>query len=123
MSMTMTLKPRVSEKAYGQSLASNVYVFQVPSNANKMTVAEAVAAQFNVTVTKVNVAVAKGKAKTTYRKRGGRTSGSRPDVKKAYVTIKAGDHIAIFANEEDNKADKKPAAKRSTKLTSGKEKK
>lgn len=109
MSMTMTLKPRVSEKAYGQSVASNVYVFQVPSDANKMTVADAVTAQFSVTVTKVNIMVAKGKAKTTYRKRGGRTSGSRPDVKKAYVTLKSGDSIAIFASEEDTKTDKAPA--------------
>ena len=107
MSKTMTLKPRVSEKAYGQSVASNVYVFQVPSDANKMTVAEAVTAQIGVTVTKVNVAAAKGKLKTTYRKRGGRTSGSRPDVKKAYVTLKSGDSIPIFASEEDKKADKK----------------
>lgn len=115
MSNTMTLKPRVSEKAYGQSLSSNVYVFQVPTEANKMTVAQAVETQFNVTVTSVNIIVAKGKVKTTYRKRGGRTSGSRSDIKKAYVTVKGGDHIAIFANEEDNKADSKPAAKKEKK--------
>lgn len=100
----MTLKPKVSEKAYGQSVSSNVYVFQVPSNANKKTVADAVRDQFKVSVTKVNIVVAKGKVKTTYRKRGGRTSGSKPDIKKAYVTLKTGDHIAIFANEEDDKA-------------------
>lgn len=108
MSKTMTLRPRISEKAYGQSVASNVYAFQVPSDANKMTVAEAVEAQFSVTVTKVNISVAKGKVKTTYRKRGGRTSGSRPDMKKAYVTLKDGDSIAIFASEADEKTEKAP---------------
>jgi large subunit ribosomal protein L23 len=119
MSKSMTLKPRVSEKAYGLSLNSNVYVLQVPSDANKMTVAEAVSAQFGVTVTNVNIAVAKGKLKTTYRKRGGRTSGSRSDVKKAYVTLKSGDSIAVFASEEDQKtekpAEKSKKAPRSTK--------
>lgn len=121
MSLTMTLKPRISEKAYALSQTGNVYVFQVPTDANKMMIAEAVSAQFNVTVTNVNIVVAKGKVKTTYRKRGGRSVGTRSDVKKAYVTLKAGDHIAIFANDEDEKAEAK--SKGSTKATAGKDKK
>ncbi len=104
----MTLKPRISEKAYAMSVASNVYVFQVPIDANKVTVAEAVAKQFDVTVTGVNIVVAKGKVKTTYKKRGGRSTGTRVDVKKAYVTLKDGDSIAIFATEDDKKASDAP---------------
>lgn len=110
MSKSMILKPRVSEKAYGQSLTGNVYVFQVPTDANKLTVAKAVQEQFEVTVEAVNIMKVKGKVKRTVRKRGRQTTGTRPDIKKAYVTVKEGDHIAIFANEEDNKAaDAKPA--------------
>lgn len=110
MSNLMPLKPRISEKAYGLSQSNNVYVFQVPGTANKLTVADAVSTQFGVTVTNVNITVVKGKVKTTYRKRGGRTTGSRADMKKAYVTLKDGQTIPIFATEDDKKAADKPDA-------------
>ncbi|TXG78167.1 50S ribosomal protein L23 [Patescibacteria group bacterium] len=110
MTKTMILKPRISEKAYAQSQKSNVYVFQVPADANKLTVADAIATQFGVTVEAVNIANIKGKVKTSYRKRGGRTQGARADVKKAYVTIKQGDTIPVFATEEDEQP-KKAATK------------
>ncbi len=113
MSLIMTLKPRLSEKAYNQSQNANIYVFQVPGDANKHTVAEAVTAQFGVSVLAVNIAVAKGKVKQSYKKRGGKTSGSRNDIKKAYVTVKQGDAIPIFAAEEDQKTSR--SAKKGTK--------
>lgn len=103
MSLSMTLKPRISEKAYALSQTQNVYVIQVPSDANKLTVAAAVSSQFGVTVTEVNIQNAKGKTKRTVRKGGRQSYGKRPDIKKAYVTLKAGDTIAIFATEEDEK--------------------
>lgn len=107
----MTLRPRVSEKAYGVSQLRNTFVFEVPGTANKVTIAQAVAAQFKVTVTDVNVVNVKGKAKRTVRKNGRATAGRDVDVKKAYVTLKDGDSIAIFATEDDqaDKASKKEA--------------
>lgn len=111
MDKTMTIKPRISEKAYAKSQADNVYVFVVPQDANKLTVAAAIEAQFAVTVTAVNIANVKGKPKTSYGKRGKRNAGSRVDIKKAYVTVKQGDSIPVFATEEDDKKAKKPAAK------------
>lgn len=112
MSKSMILKPRVSEKAYAHSQTDNVYVFQVPTDANKLTVAKAVEDQFDVTVLGVNIMKVKGKVKRTVRRRGRQSTGTRPDIKKAYVKVKDGDHIAIFANEEDNKAaEAKPAKK------------
>jgi large subunit ribosomal protein L23 len=110
-SKTMTLRPRVSEKAYGMSQLHNTYVFVVPGDANRLTVAQAVAAQFNVTVEDVNILNVKGKVKRTVRKGGRATTGRDNDIKKAYVTLKQGDTIAIFASEEDKKADDKKAAK------------
>ena len=101
---TMTLKPRISEKAYALSQSANVYVFQVPAEANKLTVADAVTAQFGVSVNTVNIAVSKGKLKRTVRKGGRQSFGKRSDTKKAYVTLKDGDSIAVFPNEEDQKA-------------------
>ncbi|HSX24272.1 MAG TPA: 50S ribosomal protein L23 [Candidatus Saccharimonadales bacterium] len=101
----MTLKPRVSEKSYGLAQNRNVYVFQVPTGASKLLVAKAVESQFAVSVLDVNIANVKGKLMRTVRKGGRQTFGKRPDVKKAYVTLKAGDSIAVFASEEDEKAD------------------
>jgi ribosomal protein L23 len=75
MSKTMILRPRVSEKAYGLSQLRNTYVFVVPGSANKLMIAAAVAAQFNVTVEDVNVANVKGKVKRTVRKGGRATTG------------------------------------------------
>ena len=110
MSKTMSLIPRVSEKSYGLSQVRNTYVFEVPKSANKLTVAQAVAAQFNVTVTEVNISNLTGKAKRTIRKGGRAIAGRDVDVKKAYVTLKDGDSIAIFASEEEQ-AETKPAKK------------
>lgn len=101
MSKSMILKPRVSEKSYALS-QNQVYVFEVPTNANKLTVKQAVADQFGVTVLDVNVANVKGKLKRTFRKRGRASVGYRPDTRKAYVTIKAGETIPVFAAVEDD---------------------
>jgi large subunit ribosomal protein L23 len=105
----MVLKPRVSEKAYALSQGdTNVYVFQVPKGASKAAIASAVSTQFEVTVQTVNTAISKGKSKRTVRKGGRRAvAGRTVAFKKAYVTLKDGDTIAIFKAEED----KKPAAK------------
>lgn len=105
----MVLRPRISEKAYGLSQKRNVYVFEVPAETNRFAVASAVAAQFKVVVTNVNMANSKGKTKRTIKRGGRQTFGNRPGVKKAYVTLKAGDSIPIFANEEDEKKDAKQA--------------
>ena len=109
--LTMALKPRMSEKAYAQSMADNVYVFVVPITANKLTVADAVTSQFGVTVTNVRIVVQKGKAVAARRRRARSGVGYRADMKKAYVTVKAGDHIAIFDAPEDTKKDSKTEKK------------
>lgn len=114
MSKTMLLKPRVSEKAYGQSQTKNVYVFEVPVDAFKLEIVEAVKAQFDVTVLAVNLMNVKGKVKRTVRRGGRATTGKRADFKKAYVTLKAGDSIPIFAAEDDKQEDK-PVAKKGKK--------
>ncbi len=111
MSMILTLKPRVSEKSYALSQAHNVYVFQVPSEANKLTVGAAVASQFKVTVTDVNITNIKGKPKSTVRKGRRGANGKRSDMKKAFVTLKEGDTIPIFAAQEQPAAETKVAKK------------
>ncbi|CAN5687700.1 50S ribosomal protein L23 [soil metagenome] len=110
----LTLLPRVSEKAYGLSKDRNVYVFDVDTSANKQAIAEAVESQFSVTVESVNVSVAKGKRKRNVRRSGRATFGTRKNVKRAYVTIKAGDHIPVFA-AIDEASDAKTAPKKEKK--------
>ena len=106
MSKTMLLKPRVSEKAYGQSQSKNVYVFEVPVDAGKLEIATAVTAQFDVHVLHVNLLNVKGKAKRTVRRGGRPTVGQRSDFKKAYVTIKTGDSIPLFVEDDTAKSAK-----------------
>ena len=110
MEAQIILKPRISEKAYAMSQTAGVYVFEVPTDANKLTVAAAVAKQYGVTVTAVNIVNNDGKTKRTYRKRQGWVTGKKADLKKAYVTLKAGDSIAIFPSEDDKQevTDKQP---------------
>lgn len=104
MDKSTVLRPHLSEKAYGQSQALNVYVFKVPADASKQMVASAIKAQFEVTVKKVAISNLKGKQKRTIRRRGRVSTGKRVDVKKAYVTLKEGDSIPVFAAVEEAQA-------------------
>ena len=115
MSKSLTLKPRVSEKTYGLSEERNTYVFEVPSGSSKQLIAKAVAEQYEVGVTGVRIAATPGKTQRTYR-RGGRVvnRGQRSGLRKAYVTLKEGDKLPIFAAVEDDN-DGKPEAKKEKK--------
>ena len=95
------LIPRVSEKAYAQA-QNGTYVFTVPATANKQQVAEAVAAQYSVSVKDVRLVVVKGKMVRAYRgKRQNPGKAARKDTKKAYVNLSDGS-IDLF-NEKETK--------------------
>lgn len=131
MSKTMFISPVVSEKVYAQSNSLNRFAFIVPGDANKHEVARAVALQYGVEVTNVAIINRGGKSVRTYRNKRF-TSGNRSDSKKAYVTLKSGQSLPIFAAVEeaaepkktDKKADKKTekAQKKEIKKTSKKAK-
>jgi large subunit ribosomal protein L23 len=110
MNKLVILKPRLSEKAYGQSEALDTYVFEVLPGVNSLSVADAVAKQYGVTVEKVRVTAAPAKTKRSYR-RGGRVvhRSQKSSFRKAYVTLKKGDKLPIFAAAEEDA--KTPAAK------------
>lgn len=103
MSIAIPLVPRMSEKAYQESLSHNTYTFVVPMSANETTIAYAVQTQFKVTVEDVRTAVIKGKSKKSYRKGSRPVVGKRADYKKAYVRVKSGDKISIFEEEKTTK--------------------
>jgi large subunit ribosomal protein L23 len=86
---TIIRSPVVTEKA--TLLAErNQVVFRVAIDSTKPEIKQAVEGLFGVTVTGVNTLVAKGKTK---RFRG--RPGVRSDVKKAYVTLAAGQSIDL----------------------------
>ncbi|HMS90276.1 MAG TPA: 50S ribosomal protein L23 [Acidimicrobiales bacterium] len=86
------ISPVVSEKSY-QLIESNVYTCLVPPDAAKPEIRSAVEEIFGVKVAKVNTLNRKGKS-TRNRKTG--KLGSRPDRKRAIVTLAEGDSIDLF---------------------------
>ncbi len=86
-------RPLVTEKS--TILRDNelpIYTFEVSRDANKIQILRAVEAQFGVRVAEVRTASMHGKAR-----RQGRFVGRRPDWKKAYVRLKAGEKpIELF---------------------------
>ena len=104
MYTSIALKPRLSEKAYRLSQMTNTFIFDIPAGVNKHSVARAVAAQFDVVVTAVNITNIDGKAKRTVTKRGKAAAGRQNDVRKAYVTLAAGSSLPFFAAEEAEEA-------------------
>ncbi len=102
---TTILKPIVTEKSV--NLASRqVYTFVVPTDSNKIEIARALKEYFKVDAVGVRTTITKGKAK-----RFKSVKGRRVDIKKAYVTLKKGQKIAIFEAEPEVKEDKKSAKK------------
>jgi large subunit ribosomal protein L23 len=105
------LKPRLSEKAYATSQATNTFAIDVPRELNKHEIAAAIEKQFEVSVKDVRTINRKGKTKrvmNTTGKRYANNHGSQSDIKKAYVTLSAGSHLPFFEAEE---AEAKEAAK------------
>lgn len=84
--------PVVSEKSYGL-IEQNVYTFLVHPSATKPEIHDAVERIFGVRVVKVNTLNRRGKRQRT---RGSNRFGSRPDTKRAIVTVSPGDRIELF---------------------------
>jgi large subunit ribosomal protein L23 len=115
MSKILYLKPRMSEKTYALSQSQNTFVFDVPITANKLEVAAAVIAQYEVGVEDVRIVLVKGKLKASVRKRSRSVMGKRSDVKKAYVRLKEGDSIPVFAAIEEAEAAEQKAEEKAAK--------
>ncbi len=90
MSYRLLRSPRVSEKA--AILASkNIYVFNVPLDAEKIEIAKAVKDLYGVSVIAVRTLRGIGKYYTR-----GRVRGQRNNWKKAYVEVKSGQKIDLY---------------------------
>ncbi|MCP1660022.1 50S ribosomal protein L23 [Neisseria perflava] len=86
------LAPIVSEKSNVLAEQRNQMTFKVLGNATKPEIKAAVELLFGVQVASVTTVTIKGKTK-----RFGRTLGRRSDVKKAYVSLIAGQELDLDA--------------------------
>ena len=75
------LKPVITEKSV-DNMANSKYTFKVAKNSNKVEIAKAAEALFDVEVVKVNTMNCMG-----HTRRVGRFVGKKADYKKAIVTI------------------------------------
>jgi large subunit ribosomal protein L23 len=85
-------RPLVTEKGVAKKDDERTLCFEVAQDANKTQVKSAVEKLFKVKVEEVRTANFEGKMR-----RRGRFVGYRPDWKKAYVRLKAGEKVPDFA--------------------------
>jgi large subunit ribosomal protein L23 len=85
-------RPLVTEKGVTKKDNDRTLCFEVAADANKTQVKAAVEKLFKVKVAEVRTANMEGKLR-----RRGRFAGYRPDWKKAYVKLKAGEKVPEFA--------------------------
>jgi large subunit ribosomal protein L23 len=88
------LRPIVTEKTADAKESTNTVCFQVARHANKIEVRQAVERLFNVKVVEVRVVNILGKTR-----RFGRFTGVRPDWRKAYVRLAAGEKTTEFFDQ------------------------
>jgi large subunit ribosomal protein L23 len=83
----------ITEKGMGVKETEGTLVFEVAEAATKTEVKQAVEALFKVKVNSVRTANFAGK-----ERRRGKFTGFRPDWKKAYVRLKAGEKMPDYVN-------------------------
>jgi large subunit ribosomal protein L23 len=90
---TVIRRALITEKGLGVKETEGTLVFEVAENATKTEVKQAVEALFKVKVNSVRTANFCGK-----ERRRGKFSGYRPDWKKAYVRLRAGEKMPDYVN-------------------------
>ncbi|HZQ90631.1 MAG TPA: 50S ribosomal protein L23 [Terriglobales bacterium] len=86
------LQPVITEKGLGVKETEATLVFRVAAKASKTEIKQAVQTVFKVKVDSVRTANFQGK-----ERRRGKFAGYRPDWKKAYVKLKAGEKMPEYA--------------------------
>ena len=90
---TIIRRPLITEKGLGVKETEGTLVFDVAPDASKTEVKQAVEALFKVKVAAVRTANVLGK-----ERRRGKFAGFRPDWKKAYVRLKAGEKMPEYVS-------------------------
>ena len=89
------ISPLITEKMTNITADNGKYGFLVNPKANKIQIAKAIEAKFNVHVIDVRTLNYSGKVKTQFRK-SGRFTGKTAKFKKAIITLKEGEKIELF---------------------------
>jgi large subunit ribosomal protein L23 len=89
---SVLIRPLITEKSM-TDVAKGKYSFVVAKSATKSAIKYAIKTQFSVTVTSIATSVIKGK---TQRVSIRRQEVAKPEWKKATVTLKKGEKIALF---------------------------
>ncbi len=89
------ISPLITEKMTNITADSGKYGFLVNPKANKIQIAKAIEAKFNVHVADIKTINYQGKTKTQFRK-SGRFTGKTAKFKKAIITLKEGEKIELF---------------------------
>ena len=85
------IRPIVTEKGTKLTAEGNQYAFEVAVDANRTEIKKAIETLFKVEVRKVRTLIVRGKTKMFRQHR-----GKRPNWKKAYVSLDAGQKIELF---------------------------
>ena len=89
------VRPLITEKMNDLTEGQAKYGFVVNVNANKIEIAKALKAKFDVDVESINTIKMKGKTKSQFTRKG-RFEGKTATFKKAIVTLKEGQTIDLF---------------------------
>ncbi len=92
-SFNVIRRPILTEKATVAREATNTYTFRVESSATKVQIRQAIESIFNVQVKSVRTVSVPSRPK-----RQGAFQGRRSGWKKAYVSLKTGESIALIEN-------------------------
>jgi large subunit ribosomal protein L23 len=84
-------RPLITEKTSIQREDGRTIVFEVARDANKVEIRQAIEKLLGAKVDTIRTGIVHGKIK-----RQGRYAGQRPDWKKAYVTLRAGQKMPEF---------------------------
>ena len=99
MATNTIIRPVVTEKSQQLSSVLNKFVFVVEKTASKHQIKVAIQEQFEVKVQDVNTTRMPAKLKTRFTKRG-LQKGRRSAYKKAIVTLKAGETIDFYGDQQ-----------------------
>jgi large subunit ribosomal protein L23 len=90
---TIIRRPLITEKGLSVKETEGTLVFEVAPNASKTEVKQAVESLFKVKVSAVRTSNVLGK-----ERRRGKFAGYKPDWKKAYVRLKAGEKMPEYVS-------------------------
>ena len=93
MNMQVLKKPVITEKSLGLANTRNAYTFEVDRHATKDQIKMAIEETYGVKVVRINTTTRSADLARTGRRR---LTRSVAPVKKAMVTLKDGDTIALF---------------------------